>query len=285
MASMTFSPLALSSRVAPRVAGRAAAKASKASFRVKASLDESMPAEAQAVAAPAPVSKFEAFKNTMSFGAWAPETINGRVAQIAFVAGLGAELSTGESFTSQFAAHTGAIAFASGLITLASFMPSMQNADGYKADPATLKPGKPWTIDAEKANGRGAMIGLVSMLVLEKVIGGPITGLFGGASDSFGNADQFYDDSFKAQVEVPVAMPAASSFADFDAPVAAAAPAVVVEDAAAVDAVVAYEAAVVAEPVRVEGAVVEEVEAAAMELGREVSAAQDAAADAVAVEM
>jgi hypothetical protein len=221
----------------------------------------------------------------MSFGAWAPETINGRVAQIAFVAGLGAELSTGESFTSQFAAHTGAIAFASGLITLASFMPSMQNADGYKADPATLKPGKPWTIDAEKANGRGAMIGLVSMLVLEKVIGGPITGLFGGASDSFGNADQFYDDSFKAQVEVPVAMPAASSFADFDAPVAAAAPAVVVEDAAAVDAVVAYEAAVVAEPVRVEGAVVEEVEAAAMELGREVSAAQDAAADAVAVEM
>jgi hypothetical protein len=41
-------------------------------------------------------------------------TINGRVAQIAFVAGLGAELSTGESFTSQFGAHVGAIVFASG---------------------------------------------------------------------------------------------------------------------------------------------------------------------------
>lgn len=273
MASMTFSPLALSSRVAPRVAGRAAAKASKASFRVKASMDESMPAEAQAVAAPAPVSKFEAFKNTMSFGAWAPETINGRVAQIAFVAGLGAELSTGESFTSQFAAHTGAIAFASGLITLASFMPNMQNADDYTANPASLgKSNGPWTTSAEMTNGRGAMVGLVSMLLVEKLVGGPITGIFADSGSDELFANNYYDESFAAQVETPAAAPA--KFADFDATVVAPAP-VAAEPAAA-----EYAAAVTAEPIRVEGAADEAVEAEAMAMGRAVSEQEEAAVDA-----
>ena len=46
----------------------------------------------------------------------------------------------------------------------------------YKANPSTLKTSGPWSIDAERANSRAAMVGLVAMLVLEKAIGGPVTG-------------------------------------------------------------------------------------------------------------
>jgi hypothetical protein len=239
-------------------------------------MDEAMPAPE----APAPKpSMKESVMNTMSFGGWAPELINGRIAQIAFVAGLGAELSTGESFTSQFAAHTGAIVFASGLITLASFMPNMQNADDYNANPASLgKSNGPWTTSAEMTNGRGAMVGLVSMLLVEKMIGGPITGVFGGdaGSDEL-FANNYYDESFASQVETPAAKPAA--FADFDATVVAPAP-VAAEPVAAEPAAEEYAAAVTAEPIRVEGAADEAVEAEAMAMGRAVSEQEEAAVDA-----
>lgn len=170
MAAMTFSSTALTSTVALRAPARRSATVRGARVAVKASMDEAMPAPE----APAPKpSMKESVMNTMSFGGWAPELINGRIAQIAFVAGLGAELSTGESFTSQFAAHTGAIVFASGLITLASFMPNMQNADDYNANPASLgKSNGPWTTSAEMTNGRGAMVGLVALLIAEKFTGG-----------------------------------------------------------------------------------------------------------------
>ena len=167
---MTFSPLALSSRVAPRVAGRAAAKASKASFRVKASMDESMPAEAQAVAAPAPVSKFEAFKNTMSFGAWAPETINGRVAQIAFVAGAAAEAVTGETLPAQAHDHVFSLAFASSLIALASFMPNVQG-EKYTSEPESKGAFGPFSPGKELLHGRLAMVGLASWIAIESHTG------------------------------------------------------------------------------------------------------------------
>ena len=271
MAAMTFSSTALTSTVALRAPARRSATVRGARVAVKASMDEAMPAPE----APAPKpSMKESVMNTMSFGGWAPELINGRIAQIAFVAGLGAELSTGESFTSQFAAHTGAIVFASGLITLASFMPNMQNADDYTANPASLgKSNGPWTTSAEMTNGRGAMVGLVSMLLVEKMIGGPITGVFGGdaGSDEL-FANNYYDESFASQVETPAAKPAA--FADFDATVVAPAP------VAAEPAAEEYAAAVTAEPIRVEGAADEAVEAEAMAMGRAVSEQEEAAVDA-----
>ena len=264
MAAMTFSSTALTSTVALRAPARRSATVRGARVAVKASMDEAMPAPE----APKPKpSMKESVMNTMSFGGWAPELINGRIAQIAFVAGLGAELSTGESFTSQFAAHTGAIVFASGLITLASFMPNMQNADDYNANPASLgKSNGPWTTSAEMTNGRGAMVGLVSMLLVEKLVGGPITGIFGDASGSdelFAN--NYYDESFASQVEAPAAAPA--KFADFDATVVAPAAA-------------EYAAAVTAEPIRVEGAADEAVEAETMAMGRAVSEQEEAAVDA-----
>ena len=270
MAAMTFSSTALTSTVALRAPARRSATVRGARVSVKASMDEAMPAPE----APAPKpSMKESVMNTMSFGGWAPELINGRIAQIAFVAGLGAELSTGESFTTQFAAHTGAIVFASGLITLASFMPNMQNADDYNANPASLgKSNGPWTTSAEMTNGRGAMVGLVSMLLVEKLVGGPITGIFGDAGSDELFANNYYDESFASQVETPAAKPAA--FADFDATVVAPAP-VAAEPAAA-----EYAAAVTAEPIRVEGAADEAVEAEAMAMGRAVSEQEEAAVDA-----
>jgi len=270
MAAMTFSSTALTSTVALRAPARRSATVRGARVAVKASMDEAMPAPE----APKPKpSMKESVMNTMSFGGWAPELINGRVAQIAFVAGLGAELSTGESFTSQFAAHTGAIVFASGLITLASFMPNMQNADDYTANPASLgKSNGPWTTSAEMTNGRGAMVGLVSMLLVEKLVGGPITGIFADSGSDELFANNYYDESFAAQVETPAAAPA--KFADFDATVVAPAP-VAAEPAAA-----EYAAAVTAEPIRVEGAADEAVEAEAMAMGRAVSEQEEAAVDA-----
>ena len=270
MAAMTFSSTALTSTVALRAPARRSATVRGARVAVKASMDEAMPAPE----APAPKpSMKESVMNTMSFGGWAPELINGRIAQIAFVAGLGAELSTGESFTSQFAAHTGAIVFASGLITLASFMPNMQNADDYTANPASLgKSNGPWTTSAEMTNGRGAMVGLVSMLLVEKLVGGPITGIFADSGSDELFANNYYDESFAAQVETPAAAPA--KFADFDATVVAPAP------VAAEPAAEEYAAAVTAEPIRVEGAADEAVEAEAMAMGRAVSEQEEAAVDA-----
>jgi hypothetical protein len=268
MAAMTLSTFALTSKAALGAPLRrnAAVRASKRSaFVVKSSMDDALP---EPPAPPPKPSMKDAFMSTMAFGGWAPERINGRVAQIAFVAGLGAELSTGDSFTSQFASHPFAIVFASGLITLASFMPNMQNADEYTANPASLgKAEGPWTTSAEMTNGRGAMVGLVAMLLVEKAIGGPVTGIFAPKSSDELFTSTFYDDSFAAQVEAPAAAPAA--FADFDTTVVAPAP-------AADSAVAAYEAAETAEPIRVEGAADAQVEAEAMAMGRAVSEQVDA---------
>jgi hypothetical protein len=179
-------------------------------------------------------------------------------------------------------------------------MPNLQATDEYAADPKSIKPAGPWTIDAERANGRGAMVGLVSMIILEKVIGGPITGMFGGGSDEL-LSNTFYDEKFASEM-VAVTPAPVTAVVDFNsavvvapAPVVAApvvaAEAAPVQGVAAVAApvdgaeaaVVAYEAAEAAEPLRVEGAVDAEVEAQAMELGRQVSEAEEAAADAAPV--
>jgi hypothetical protein len=62
----------------------------------------------------------------MGFASWAPEVINGRVAQLAFVAGVGAELATGETLPVQFHDHIFSVVFVSTLVTLASFIPGIQ---------------------------------------------------------------------------------------------------------------------------------------------------------------
>eukprot|EP00227_Mantoniella_beaufortii_P001116 CAMPEP_0197613328 /NCGR_PEP_ID=MMETSP1326-20131121/58961_1 /TAXON_ID=1155430 /ORGANISM="Genus nov. species nov., Strain RCC2288" /LENGTH=173 /DNA_ID=CAMNT_0043182187 /DNA_START=220 /DNA_END=741 /DNA_ORIENTATION=- len=113
------------------------------------------------------VAKRKGFAESMAFGGWAPEVINGRAAQLAFVAGVGAELATGETLPAQFHDHIFALVFASTLIALASFMPDVQ-ARKYSAEPeskgafGTFSPGK------EMLHGRLAMVGLAATLLLEQ---------------------------------------------------------------------------------------------------------------------
>ena len=111
------------------------------------------------------------FKDVMAFGGWAPETINGRLAMLGFVAGVGCELGTGETLPVQFGEHFGIFAAHSLVFALASFMPDMQAAAEYSSDPRTIAPFGAFNAKAEMWNGRGAMIGLASMLVIESVTG------------------------------------------------------------------------------------------------------------------
>lgn len=126
---------------------------------------------------PTPPPKAEDFGSVMGFSGWAPEVINGRLAMVGFLAGLGAEFGTGDSFPTQFAEHPIALGFTIGIFTLASFMPLFQGAEGYNAKPKSVD-GRtgPFTADAEMMNGRGAMIGLAAMLLIEGAMGGPLVG-------------------------------------------------------------------------------------------------------------
>jgi len=119
--------------------------------------------------------------DTMSFGGWAPELINGRVAQVGFVAGLGAEIATGESFPQQFQEHWGALAGAAFVIAVASFMPKLQSY-AVSANPAWNKGQAtgydfgPFKVASEQLNSRAAMVGIAAMLVIEGLKGGPLLG-------------------------------------------------------------------------------------------------------------
>ena len=82
------------------------------------------------------VVKRKGFGETMGFAGWAPEVVNGRVAQIAFVAGVGAEAVTGETLPAQFHDHVFSLAFVSTLVFLASFAPGFM-AKSYTSEPST----------------------------------------------------------------------------------------------------------------------------------------------------
>lgn len=116
--------------------------------------------------------KPETFKEIMGFAGWAPEVINCRAGMVAFVAAMGAELQSynHETFGAQLHDHVFSLVFASLLITAASFMPSMQNAEKYTSKPSS-KPYGIFTPEAEITNGRMAIIGLVAATIAEKVMG------------------------------------------------------------------------------------------------------------------
>ncbi|KAL4444194.1 hypothetical protein ABPG75_011931 [Micractinium tetrahymenae] len=99
----------------------------------------------------------------MAFSGPAPELINGRLAMLAFVAALGAELSTGESVLRQLADEpTGVLLAALAFIT-ASLIPLLNSTKREAFGP--------FTPAAEMLNGRAAMIGFASLLVAEAVRG------------------------------------------------------------------------------------------------------------------
>ena len=94
----------------------------------------------------------------MSFNG-APELINGRLAMVAVTAAVAAELSSGESVLRQFAEARPEVLALVGLISVASIVPWVKNAE-----PVTLGPFSP---DAEVWNGRVAMLGLAFLMAME----------------------------------------------------------------------------------------------------------------------
>merc|ERR1719163_1508731 len=124
----------------------------------------------------------------MNFNGWAPEVINGRLAQLGFVAAVQSEISTGQTLAEQFQNNFTAFGASVLLVTVASFAPSLQQAItkdlpeskgvGYASDPKTIAPSEdPFGIfkeSSEMANSRAAMVGIAAMLATELAINRPI---------------------------------------------------------------------------------------------------------------
>jgi hypothetical protein len=89
-----------------------------------------------------------------------PETINGRLAMLGVFAAIGAELSTGQDFITQFQGATPIVLSTMALIAGASLVPLLKGADPTAAF-------GPLTHTAEMANGRAAMLGLAALIIIE----------------------------------------------------------------------------------------------------------------------
>ncbi|CAG9461414.1 unnamed protein product [Pedinophyceae sp. YPF-701] len=88
-----------------------------------------------------------------------PELINGRMAMVAFVALLGAELSTHETLVQQFMEAKNEVGLLVALFTVATLVPLWRGADGKAVGPLNRQ--------AEIWNGRAAMIGFAATMWIE----------------------------------------------------------------------------------------------------------------------
>lgn len=125
------------------------------------------------IVAPAPQDPMEAavgelsISDAMAFSGPAPELINGRLAMLAFVSALGAELASGESALTQWRDEPTGVLLTFILFSAASLIPMINSPHGAKREAFG-----PFSPEAETLNGRMAMIGFFAMLVIETVRGG-----------------------------------------------------------------------------------------------------------------
>merc|ERR1712086_501460 len=110
--------------------------------------------------------------SAMNFNGFVPELINGRLAQVGFVAGLGAELSTHQSLLTQAQQHPMALPFACFFITAASFIPAIKANNQSTSNPESVQDQGVFNVDAERMNGRVAMLGMAAFLATEAMKGG-----------------------------------------------------------------------------------------------------------------
>ncbi|GLC35541.1 hypothetical protein PLESTB_000196500 [Pleodorina starrii] len=104
-------------------------------------------------------------KEAMRFAGPAPELINGRLAMLGVVGALGSELVTGKSVLAQFAAAPLPVLALVGALSAATLAPIVRGANLKEAF-------GPLTPQAEKVNGRVAMLALAALLAIEVSRGG-----------------------------------------------------------------------------------------------------------------
>jgi len=113
-----------------------------------------------------------AFPDAFRFKGAAPEIINCRLAMLGFVAALGAELAQHKGLLQQFKIAPLPIAATFLLFSVASLIPISKGVP--------RKGGKDWgglpqfTPDAELINGRIAMLGVVGLIIGDKLAGGSL---------------------------------------------------------------------------------------------------------------
>ena len=98
----------------------------------------------------------------------APEALNGRLCMLGLLAGVAAELATGKSVPEQFSQEPTLVVATALIFAAATFAPLISNVDvvapaGFVRNVFTSK--------AETANGRAAMVGFGSLLLIEAVKG------------------------------------------------------------------------------------------------------------------
>merc|ERR1712224_567158 len=108
---------------------------------------------------PAPVKKDVSFGDAMAFSGPGPETINGRLAMLGFIAALGAEAASGETVFQQIGGAEPSILFAFIMFAAASLIPTLK---GVKKEKFGF-----FSPEAEMLNGRAAMIGFALLLAIE----------------------------------------------------------------------------------------------------------------------
>lgn len=106
------------------------------------------------------------FNDVMGFSGTAPELVNGRLAMIGFTSAIAAELASGESVLKQWSDEPTGVALAFLVFIAGSLVTAFQAKRDEKLGP--------FTPQAEMINGRAAMIGFASMLIIEAVKGSPL---------------------------------------------------------------------------------------------------------------
>merc|ERR1719454_2055452 len=122
--------------------------------------------------------------SAMGFAGWAPEVINGRLAQLGFLAAVGTEaLNPGEKLADQFVDNFPLFAGSVLAVVAASFAPEVVKQEkAYTADPKSIDPKEDpfgvFSSSSEMTNSRAAMVGIAAMLLTEQLLQRPLV-MFG----------------------------------------------------------------------------------------------------------